>query len=169
MAEKKEKENVKEKGKSNGTLFKIILIVLLVLIVGSLSFVGYLLAGKKTPVVINNTTTAAAVNNSDASPYTYSLDEFLVNLSDDGGKKYLKIKLSLGYDAKTKKNMDKELADKTDNIRDTIISVLRSKKSTDIDSQMGIDSLKKEILAKVNPLFQSGKANSVYINDILVQ
>ncbi|MFL0269642.1 flagellar basal body-associated FliL family protein [Candidatus Clostridium radicumherbarum] len=169
MAEKKEKENVKEKGKSNGTLFKIILIVLLVLIVGSLSFVGYLLASKKTPVVINGTTTVATVNNSDASPYTYSLDEFLVNLSDDGGKKYLKIKLSLGYDAKTKKNMDKELADKTDNIRDTIISVLRSKKSTDIDTQMGIDSLKKEILAKVNPLFQSGKANSVYINDILVQ
>lgn len=171
MAEKKEKENLKEKGKGSGALFRIVLIVLLVLIVGSLGFVGYMLASKKTPVVINNTTTVAAVNNttSNASPYTYALDEFLVNLSDDGGKRYLKIKLSLGYDTKKKKNMDKEFADKTDLLRDKIISVLRSKKSTDIDTQAGIDNLKKEIIEKVNPIFESGKVNSVYINDILVQ
>lgn len=166
MAEKK----VKEKGKGGGALFKIILLVLLILIVLGLGFVGYLLVSKKTPVAINTNTTTASTNSTlEASPYTFALNEFLVNLADDGGKKYLKIKLSLGYDAKNKKNMDKELADKTDNLRDTIISVLRSKKSTDIDTQTGVDNLKKDILTKINPLFQYGKANSIYINDILVQ
>lgn len=168
MAEKKEKK-VKEKGKGLQVSFKIILIALLLLIVLGIGFVGYLLASKKTPVVINTNTTSVANTTLDASPYTYPLDEFLVNLADEGGKTYLKIKISLGYDTKNKKNMDKELADKTDNLRDTVISVLRSKKSTDINTQAGVDSLKKDIITRVNPLFQSGKVNSVYINDILVQ
>lgn len=161
----------KEKSKSSGAGFKIILLALLILIVMGLGFVGYLLVAKKTPIAVNTNSVLQEPTKSivEISPYTYKLDEFLVNLSDDGGKKYLKIKLSLGYDAKNKKNMDKELADKTDNIRDTIISVLRSKKSTDIAAQAGIDDLKKEISTKINPLFQYGKVNSVYINDILVQ
>jgi flagellar protein FliL len=164
-------KKVKEKSKGSGVSFKIVLLALLILIVLALSFVGYLLLTRNTPVAVNNNSTVqASVNSaSEISPYTYALDEFLVNMSDDGAKKYLKIKLSLGYDTKNKKNMDKELADKKDNIRDSIISVLRSKKSTDLETQTGIDDLKKEILTKINPFFQYGKTNSVYINDILVQ
>jgi flagellar basal body-associated protein FliL len=170
MAEKKEKVKKEDRMKIGGTFFKIILVILLILIVASLGFVGYMLASKKTPVVISNTTAVdSTVTASNASPYTYSLDEFLVNLADNGGKSYLKIKVSLGYDAKNKKDMDKELAAKTDQIRDAIIGVLRSKLSTDLNTQTGVDQLKKDILAKVNPLFESGKANSVYINDILIQ
>lgn len=171
MAEKKIKKEKKEKVKGSGSLFKVILVVLLLLIALALGFVGYLLLTKKTPVVINQNTTVkqAEISTTEASPYTYELDEFLVNLADDGGKKYLKIKISLGYDAKNKKKMDSELTDKKDNIRDAIISVLRSKKSTDIEQQTGIDTLKKDILIRINPFFQNGKANSVYINDILVQ
>lgn len=160
-----------KKEKSNGALFKIILLVLLILIVMGLGFVGYLLTTKKTSATINPNSAISENTKStiETSPYTYKLDEFLLNLSDDGGKKYLKIKLSLGYDAKNKKNMDKDLTDKTDNMRDTIISILRSKKSSDIATQTGIDDLKKEILTKINPFFQNGKVNSVYINDILIQ
>lgn len=166
MGDKKEKNNI-----SSGASFKIILLVLLLLIVLGLGFDGYLILTKKASTTVNSNSALQVATKStiEISPYTYKLDEFLVNLSDEGGKKYLKVKLSLGYDAKNKKNMDKELADKTDNMRDSIITVLRSKKSTDIAVQTGIDDLKKEILTKINPFFENGKVNSVYINDILIQ
>jgi flagellar basal body-associated protein FliL len=96
------------------------------------------------------------------------MDEFLVNLTDDGGKKYFKVKLYLGYNTKNKKNMDKELEEKKPILRDAINSVLRSKKSVDI-TQKGVEDLKKEILARINPYLESGKAENVYFYDILVQ
>lgn len=167
MAEKKEKT------KGNGSLFKIILLVLLVIIVLGIGFVGYLFMTNKNQANATVPKTASSITAENAaievSAYTYSLDEFLVNLSDEGGKKYFKVKIFLGYDTKKKKNMDKELEEKKPILRDAINSVLRSKKSTDLSSAKSIEDLKKEILARINPYFESGKASNIYFNDILIQ
>lgn len=169
MAEKKEKEKKEKVKGKGGSLFKIIIIVLLLLIVLAIGFVGYLLATKKIPLVINQTTqTDTTKKITSPTIYNYKLDEFLLNLADSD-KKYLKVKLSLGYEAKDKKKMDKELEDKKDNVRDAIISVLRSKKSTDLDGLTGIDQLKKDIITRVNGFFDYGKVDEIYINDILIQ
>jgi flagellar basal body-associated protein FliL len=177
MAEKKEKV----KGKGNG--LKIIIIVLLVIIIFGLGFGGYMLFLKKNETESTNTThlntnaaaqnTASNLNNLnvayEVSAYTYTMEEFLVNLSDDGGKRFLKVNLFLGYDTKKKKEMDKELEEKMPILRDAIISILRSKKTTDLVSKENLDALKKEVIARINPYFEYGKVTNIYFKDFLIQ
>lgn len=99
------------------------------------------------------------------SAKTFGLDEFLVNLADEDGKRYLKVKVFLGYD---NKKLDTELEEKKPILRDAVISVLRSKKSTDISAK-GIDNIKIEIIQRINATLEKGQLNNVYFNDLLVQ
>lgn len=99
------------------------------------------------------------------SAKTFGLDEFLVNLADEDGKRYLKVKVFLGYD---NKKLDAELEEKKPILRDAVISVLRSKKSTDISAK-GIENIKMEIIQRINATLDKGQLNNVYFNDILVQ
>lgn len=166
MAEKKEKGN-------NG--LKIIIIVLLVIIIFILGFVGFLLV-KNASLSQNTNKTTKIVNfgeqqlaASAISTYTYNLDEFLVNLSDEGGKRFFKAKIYIGYETSNKKKMDKELEEKNPILRDTVNTVLRSKTSSDITTKEKVDALKKEIIDKINPCFTYGKVSNIYFYDILVQ
>lgn len=99
------------------------------------------------------------------SEKTFALDEFLVNLADEDGKRYLKVKVSLGYD---NKKLDTELEEKKPILRDAIISVLRTKKAADISAK-GIDGIKMEIIQRINLALTKGQLNNVYFNDLLVQ
>lgn len=53
-------------------------------------------------------------------------------------------------------------------MRDAIISVLRTKKAADITPK-GVESVKIEIIQRINSILEKGQLNNVYINDILVQ
>lgn len=168
----------KEKGKGNG--LKIVIIILLVIIVLGLGFGGaYYFLYKNSENAKSNTTIAANkyVNQTmpntaiELSSYTLSMDEFLVNLADEGGKRFFKVKLFIGYEPAKKKEKDMlaELEEKKPIIRDVINSVLRSKKSTDIATQQNVDDLKKELLTRIAPYFENGRVNNIYFYDILVQ
>jgi flagellar basal body-associated protein FliL len=174
MAEKK------EKGKGGG--LKIVVIILGVIVAIGLGFGGayfYLSkkAGSATENVNHNVTAAAFPNQtmpnvaSELSTATFSMDEFLVNLADDGGKRFFKVKLFIGYEPVKKKeeDMKKELEEKKPIVRDAVNSILRSKKSSDLSTQKNIDDLKKEILTKIIPYFINGRVNNIYFNDILLQ
>ena len=152
----------KEKGKGNG--LKIVIIILLVIIVLGLGFGGAYYFLYKNPENAKSNTTIAAnnyVNQTmpntaiELSSYTLSMDEFLVNLADEGGKRFFKVKLFIGYEPAKKKEKDMlaELEEKKPIIRDVINSVLRSKKSTDIATQQNVDDLKKELLTRIAPYF----------------
>ena len=166
-------ENKKEK--KGGSKVKIILIaVVATLVVGAGAYFGYTMFLKD-----KGQTTKIGVKTSQqqykwgkgldsivvVSTKTYGLDEFLVNLADEDGKRYLKVKVFLGYD---NKKLDSELEDKKPILRDAIISVLRTKKAADITPK-GVDSIKTEIIQKINPILEKGQLNNVYINDILLQ
>jgi flagellar protein FliL len=168
----------KEKGKGNG--LKIVIIVLLVIIVLGLGFGGAYFFLNKNSENSKGTTTIPTANNLNQtmpnsavqlSSYTYSMDEFLVNLADEGGKRFFKVKLFIGYEPtkKKEKNMLAELEEKKPIIRDVINSVLRAKKSTDLATQQNVDDLKKELLTRMAPYFENGRVNNIYFNDILIQ
>ena len=170
MAEKKVKDEKKEKVNSNG--LKIIIIIMLALIlVGGAAFAGFYIFFKdnNAPVVNSN------MNGTNIAPQllieenAYDLGEFTVNLADEGGRRYLKTKIALGYDKKNKK-LAKEFEQESMKtiLRDGVISVLTSKKSTDM-TQKGKEDMKKEIMDKLNPLFKNGRVINVYFSDILVQ
>jgi flagellar FliL protein len=173
-------ENNKEK--KDGSKLKIIVItVAAVIVLGAGGYFGYnhFLASKENttkkvvqqqiPVQQMQQGQQMAQNGSYlqqvVSAKTFGLDEFLVNLADEDGKRYLKVKVFLGYD---NKKLDAELEEKKPILRDAVISVLRSKKSTDITSK-GIESIKMEIIQRINATLEKGQLNNVYFNDLLVQ
>ncbi|MGE5628554.1 MAG: flagellar basal body-associated protein FliL [Solirubrobacterales bacterium] len=156
--EGKEKKGKEKKAKGKPLIYVIIIILLLVIIGGG-GYFGFKLLGQSKG---NNTVkeTVKAV-----PELTYGLDEFLVNLADEGSTRYVKVKVYIGYD---NKKLTEEMKTNTPAIRDTIIKVLRSKKAQDF-SDKGTEAIKSEILEKINPLLSKGRATEIYFYDILVQ
>jgi flagellar FliL protein len=72
----------------------------------------------------------------------------------------------IGYEEN--KKLTAELETKTSIIRDAIIETLRSKKTTDF-SATGMEVIKNELIARINPVLTKGKVSHIYFNDILVQ
>lgn len=181
-----EKENAPKK-KKNFSIVIIIFLVLVIVVGGAFS--AYMIFIKKPAASGEGTTSEATTHATEqsqtakvtqntvnpkylyeVSAYTYEFkDEFLVNLADEGGKRYLKIKIFLGYETKDKKKMDAELEERKPILRDAINGVLRSKKSTDLSGETGIENLKKEILVRIGSILTEGRPNNVYFSDMVVQ
>lgn len=156
--------------KKGGKAFKIIIIVLLVLIVvGGGAFAGYyfiLSKSNKSNVQVGQVpVNSAGVQGTVVSSRTYNLGEFLVNLADEDGKRYIKVTIYTGYE---NKKLDKEFDEKKPIIRDAVNSVLRSKQTKDFTSK-GTEDIKTQILNRINPILTSGKVDNIYFYDILVQ
>ncbi|MGH4125735.1 MAG: flagellar basal body-associated FliL family protein [Clostridium sp.] len=149
-----------EKPKKGNSL-KIVIIVLLALIVVGGAGAGAYLIGQKGAGAKSTTTKAVESNE-----VTYPLEEFLVNLLDEDGKRYLKVKVVIGYEDNA--DLAAELVTKTPTIRDAVIVALRSKKTTDF-SATGVDAIKNQLIAGINPILTKGKISHIYFNDILVQ
>lgn len=171
--------------KKGGKKIKLILIGLIALIiVGAGGYFGYSKFAKdkgteKTAATTAQTpqTTAQAqakTNQNQNQSYleqivsekNIGLDECLVNLADEDGKRYIKTKIFVGYDKNSK--LETELTEKKPLIRDAVIAVLRSKKAAEITPK-NMDNLKMELIQKINPLLKKGQINNVYFSDLLVQ
>ncbi|OGI11583.1 MAG: hypothetical protein A2Y40_05600 [Candidatus Margulisbacteria bacterium GWF2_35_9] len=92
--------------------------------------------------------------------------DFLVNLVDYGGRRYLKVSLSLELENIAVKT---EIETKDTILRNYIINILSSKTFDDIKSVEGKDNLRKAIILKCNFLLKSGKVLNVYFNDFIIQ
>ncbi|MBE6068731.1 MAG: flagellar basal body-associated FliL family protein [Clostridium lundense] len=176
MSEKTAKE-----GKGKKTFKTIIIIIIVVLAICGGAFGGYMLvnknnsqaSGSNMQVVNNNAPTQAASTQTFAngtmqpviSEFTFELGEFLVNLSDEGEKRFVKANIYIGY---SNKKLAKELEGRTPMLRDAINSVLRAKKAKDFTPK-GTEDIKLEILNRINPMFKEGRCESIYFNEILVQ
>ena len=160
MTEKKVKVQ-KEKKKINPMM--IMLVLMLLLIAGLGAGLGYLILNQGKATTKVTVVTAPAL---EIPPLTYPIEkDFTVNLTDTDAKHYVKLNITLAF---TSSKLSEELVAADAFIRDTVISVLREKKSTDFTAK-GTEELKKEILARINPYLKEGKVSDVYFNDYLVQ
>ena len=157
MSEKPQKGS---KG-NKGNILKIIIIVLLLLVVvGGAAFGGMYFASK------GKTTTEKPAKAEEVIEVTYSLEDFLVNLLDEDNRRYLKVKVFIGYEEN--EDLHAELEAKKPIIRDLVNTTFRSKRTTDFTAT-GVDSIKSELIASINPILTKGKITHIYFNDILVQ
>ncbi|AKA70267.1 flagellar basal body-associated FliL family protein [Clostridium scatologenes] len=170
--------------KKGGKKIKLILIGLIALIiVGAGGYFGYSKFAKDKGTQKTSTTSQTAQTTTQAQAKTnqnqnqsyleqivseknIGLDECLVNLADEDGKRYVKTKIFVGYDKNSK--LETELTEKKPLIRDAVIAVLRSKKAAEITPK-NMDNLKMELIQKINPLLKKGQINNVYFSDLLVQ
>ena len=102
----------------------------------------------------------------DLTESRYSLDTFIVNLSDKGGKRYLRITMDLvlSHEALTQ-----ELDDRLSEVRHNILMILPTKSLRDISSVGGKIALRDEILAKLNSFLETGGITDLYFTEFVIQ
>jgi flagellar FliL protein len=97
------------------------------------------------------------------------LEPFVVNLADPDAARYLRIKISLMVDDKTKA---KELLENEPlqlKVRDVILQSLTAKSSRELINEEGKNKLREEIREKVSMYFQEPKLVDVMFTEFVIQ
>ncbi len=161
--EEKQEEVQEEEPKKKGGLgkFLIILILVVIIVAAGTYFVVTKFIIKPPPGTPTPSITIGP---------TFDLEPFVVNLADTDRKRYLKVvmQLELENDKKVSKKLEKELKDKLPVVRDAIITLLSSKKSSDISTPQGKIKLKKEIIDTLNAKLVSGRVVNVYFTEFVI-
>lgn len=96
----------------------------------------------------------------------YKMDTLIVNLADQGGKRYLRITMELELSAP---EVLEEIQTRMPQLRDTILMVLPSKQYSDISSTEGKIALRDELIAKMNAILKKGTIVTIYFTEFVVQ
>jgi flagellar FliL protein len=149
-----------DKPQKSNTLKIAIIVLLLLVVVGGSTFAGVYFVGQKA-----STATTKPANAVEVTEVTYALGEFLVNLLDENGR-ILKVNVFISYEENEK--LTAELETKKPIIRDVVNTSFRSKKATDFGAT-GVETIKNELIAIINPVLTKGKISHIYFNDIFIQ
>jgi flagellar FliL protein len=96
----------------------------------------------------------------------FALETFIVNLADEGGKRYLRLTMNLELSEGT---IEEELKQRLPQMRDTILMVLPSKRFEEIRTMDGKIGLRNEIIAKLNGLFGRQSISNIYFTEFVIQ
>lgn len=96
-----------------------------------------------------------------------SLDPFTVNLSNGAGlnPRYVRMNISIELE---KGASDQEFTIKTPKVRDTVINILNSKKTSDINASEGREQLKEEMKKAINSFMTQSKVKGVYFTNFAI-
>ena len=97
------------------------------------------------------------------------LEPFVVNLADADVARYLRIKISLMVDDKSKVKEVEENQALQLKVRDVILQTLTKKTSQDLMHDEGKKKLRKEIQDEVGPFFKAPKLNDVMFTEFVIQ
>ena len=96
----------------------------------------------------------------------FPMETFIVNLADEGGKRYLRVTMDLELAQGTSEdNLKKRLPQ----MRDSILMVLPSKRFDEIRTVEGKTRLRNEIIANLNGLLGQERITSIYFTEFVVQ
>jgi flagellar FliL protein len=173
--EEKQAEEESGGGKKKGGKLKLIIIILLVVIIlGVLGGAAYMMFLKPKPEETEQMAAGAKkkvpkkeVKVGNEIGMLYPLETFIVNMADSGGTRYLKVTLQLELDDTKKlvESMDK----RKPQLRDSILTVLASKRYEEVSSAQGKLILKQEVIRRVNSLLTEGSIVNVYFTEFVAQ
>lgn len=95
----------------------------------------------------------------------YPLDTFIVNLDGEGGRRYLKVKMTLEVDAREKEKLDNQLH----KVRDSILILLTGKTYEDLRGAEGKYALREEVRGRVGRIVGKSVVKEVYLEEFVVQ
>ena len=96
----------------------------------------------------------------------YPLDTMIVNLSDDGGKRYLRVTMALELsDSESVDTIESRLPQ----IRDAVLMILPTKTYDDVSTTDGKIALRNQVMEKINTLMTKGRVNNIYFTEFVVQ
>lgn len=172
MADEKEK---KEEGanKSSGMVLIIVgVLIVLILVIGAVVAVLLLSKDESAQATSGGAEQARQqpVQRKQLDDLTigpmFPLDQFIVNLLSDSGRRFLKTSIDLEL---SDSDLIEELGAKTSRIRDVVIRVLSSKTVEEISTPKGKDKLKKELTNQLNAVLLDGQIVRVYFTDFVIQ
>ena len=144
---------------------KLILIGVAVLVLAGGGYVGWTMV-KTDPEVAAD---PSASNQKAPEPevgQTFSMDPFVVNLNEAGGKRYLKSKIELEY---MEEGVLKELESRLPQMRDVILLHLSSKSLDEVQSVDGKIELKNALIKRINQILKQGKIRNLYFTQFVIQ
>jgi len=97
------------------------------------------------------------------------LEPFVVNLADADAPRYLRIKVSLMIDDKSKVKAVEENQALQLKVRDLILQTLTRKTSKDLIADEGKNKLRHEIQEEVGKFFKEPKLNDVMFTEFVIQ
>ncbi len=96
----------------------------------------------------------------------YALDTMIVNLSDQGGKRYLRVTMALELsDPDALATIEGRLPQ----VRDAILMILPTKTYDDVSTTDGKIALRTQVMEKINSLMTKGRVNNIYFTEFVVQ
>lgn len=157
-----------EQKKGKGKAIIAVVAVLVLLIAGLVAVFFYATSEPKAQTTQSEQTTQGGESNAKylrIGPI-FQLDQFIVNLLSQGGRRYLKVSISLEM---TTPNLENELNAKRAPVRDIIIDILTSKSIDDISTTRGKERLKEEIVQRLNEILVDGKIRNIFLTDMAIQ
>ena len=96
----------------------------------------------------------------------FSLATMIVNLSDKGGRRYLRATMDIELN---QSGDEQKMEDKLPQIKDAGIKIMSTRGFEDINSIAGKNLLRDEIIAKFNEIMKSEVINNIYFTEFVVQ
>lgn len=155
---------------SGGSPIKWIIIGCLVVLVVAGGIVGWLLYKKNAgdgPAAPESTVQTQSAQQQ-GSPYAniVPLEPFVVNLSDPGGKRYLKTRIELEFMSGL---YQEELNARMPQLRDVILLLLSSKKMSEVQGIDGKIALRNELIMRINQVLKKSKIRNLYFTEFVIQ
>jgi flagellar protein FliL len=96
----------------------------------------------------------------------FPLDTFVVNLADDGGKRYLRATMQLEL---APEEHTETLELRLPQIRDVVLTILPTKEFKDIRTVEGKSTLRTEILDRLNEMLNGEIIANIYFTEFVIQ
>lgn len=145
----------------------IIMAISLVIIaaVGS-AYITFLVFSRSTPGIV--AATEEAPNKSSSFGPIHELGDFTVNLTVPPGFSPRFVRCGLVLEVTDKKSIP-ELSRREPQIRDTVISILRTKTQEDIAGSAGMERLRRELNEAITEVLPEKIIANVYFTELVVQ
>jgi flagellar FliL protein len=98
-----------------------------------------------------------------------TFDPFVVNLSDPGGSRFIRVTLSLVVDDEKVASKITDTPVSMKEARSSILELLAEQNSAALVTADGKQSLKKAIIERVSAIFPDAKVTDVYFSEFVVQ
>ena len=109
---------------------------------------------------------AAAAEEANKMGPIFRMDTMIVNLADQGGKRYLRITMEFEISSE---ELIPEIEKRMPQIRDAILMILPTKQYADIGTTEGKIQLRDELMANLNMLLKTGSIVTIYFSEFVVQ
>jgi len=181
MAEEQTQEVAVETKKGGSNILLIIVVVMLFLILAGGAAAAYFMLNEDTEVLddaskakketVIATSTAQKTTSTRSTDYSqigpmYPMDQFIVNLYNEGSSRYLKSTINFELSVA---ELSVEMDTKKPLIRDIVIKTLSAKTYEEISTIRGKENLKDEIAMKVNQVLSDGQVNNLFFTDFVIQ